>query len=105
MKLTLLAAFALVAALTSEATLAQGVVVEIGPEQRTRIREYVVERRVRPVIVEGRFAVGATLPAAVETYEVPEAWGPAVRRYRYVYSGDNVILVEPGSRRIVEIID
>jgi hypothetical protein len=49
--------------------------------------------------------VGAVLPADVEMRAVPNDWGPDVRRYRYVYSDDRVLLVEPGSRRVVHILD
>jgi len=84
---------------------AQSAVVEIAPEQRTTIKQYVVKEKVKPVTVKERISVGATLPADVELHTVPSAWGPAVSKYRYVYSNDNVYLVEPSSRRVVTIID
>src|SRR5215203_2839064 len=84
---------------------AQAVSVEIAPEQRTRIKEYVVKEKVRPVTVKERVTVGATLPADVELVTVPETWGPSVSKYRYVYSDNHVVLVEPSSRRVVQIID
>ena len=85
--------------------LAQSAVVEIAPEQRTTIKQYVVKEKVKPVTVRERISVGATLPADVELHTVPSAWGPAVSRYRYVYSNDNVYLIEPDSRRVVTVID
>jgi hypothetical protein len=36
---------------------------------------------------------------------VPADWGPTVSKYRYVYHDNNVVLVEPSSRRVVHIID
>jgi hypothetical protein len=65
----------------------------------------VVKEKVRPVTVKERVSVGATIPADVELVAVPENWGPSVSRYRYVYSDNHVVLVEPSSRRIVQIID
>jgi len=82
-----------------------GAAVVVAPEQRTVIKKYVVERKVKPITVRERIAVGATLPADVELLAVPGDWGPDLGRYRYVYHDDNVILVEPSSRRVVHVID
>ena len=85
--------------------IAQSVSVEIGPQERTRIKEYVVKEKVAPVRVKERVTVGAVLPAEVELRTVPSDWGPWGSKYRYVYHEDNVVLVEPSSRRVVQIID
>ena len=79
--------------------------VVVAPEQRTAIKQYVVKEKVRPFKLQSRVTVGATLPADVELAPVPEIWGPTFRPYRYVYTGDDVVLVDPSSRRVVEIID
>jgi hypothetical protein len=98
----------------SSPTFAQGVGVQVGPvgagvtfapEQRTRIKEYVVKERVAPVTVRERIAVGSRLPADVELRAVPSDWGPSVSRYRYIYSGDNVYFVEPSTREVIQVID
>jgi hypothetical protein len=114
MKRTVLAAIA-IAALATTSAFAQTTTVTtspgtsasvtIAPEQRTKIKQYVVQQKVKPITVKERIAVGATLPADVELMTVPSDWGPEVARYRYVYSGDDVMLVEPSSRRVVQIID
>jgi hypothetical protein len=105
MKRTLLAGAAALAITLSGQALAEGVSVEIAPEQRTRIKEYVVKEKMRPVTVQERVTVGATLPADVELRTVPSDWGPSVSRYRYIYHDDHVVLVDPSSRRVVQIID
>jgi hypothetical protein len=114
MKHSILAGVAALALLASGQAFAQGVGVQVGPvgagitfapEQRTRIKEYVVKERVAPVTVRERIAVGATLPADVELRAVPSDWGPSVSRYRYVYSNDNIYFVEPSSRRVVHVLD
>jgi hypothetical protein len=98
----------------STPSFAQGVGVQVGPvgagitfapEQRTRIKEYVVKERVAPVTVRERIAVGSRLPADVELRAVPSDWGPSVSRYRYIYSGDNVYFVEPSTREVIQVID
>jgi hypothetical protein len=82
-----------------------GVGIGIVPEQRTRIKEYVVKERVAPVTVRERLTVGARLPADVELRAVPSDWGPSVTKYRYVYSDDRVYFVEPSTREVVHILD
>jgi uncharacterized protein DUF1236 len=90
---------------TTVVTPEPGATVTIAPEQRTRIKEYVVQQRVRPARIEERVTVGGTLPADVELSAVPSDWGPSVSRYRYVYSNDRVMLVDPSTRRVIQIID
>jgi hypothetical protein len=79
--------------------------VQIEPEYRTRIKSYVTEHRVRPVTTKEKIIVGATVPSDVELEAVPTDWGPSLTKYRYVYSGDRVMLVDPGSRTVVQEID
>ena len=93
----------LAAALLTTQAFAQAVVVS--PEQRTTIKEYVVKEKIRPHRMQSRVTVGATLPADVELAPVPETWGPSFRSYRYVYTGDDVVLVDPSSRRVIDVID
>src|SRR6266567_2648405 len=101
MKPTFVAGATALAVLLSAQALAQSVEVEIAPEQRTRIKEYVVKEKVAPVRVQERISVGAVLPADVELRTVPSDWGPWGSRYNYVYSDDRVYLVEPSTRRVV----
>ena len=102
MKLQIMSA-AVVLSLSSGAVFAQSVVVE--PEQRTRIKEYVVKEKVPRVTVRERYRVGATVPPDVELREVPEDWGPSVRKYRYYHTDTGVHFVDPDSRRVMYDID
>ena len=79
--------------------------VVISPERRTMMRNYVVKERVRPRTFKERVVVGATLPEDVELAPVPEPWGPELRSYRYVYGDDRIYLVEPSSRRVIQVIE
>ena len=92
------------AALFTGQALAQSVIT-VEPEQRTRIREYIVQQHVRPVAVEEHVTVGATLPDDIKLAPVPQAWGPSVTHYRYVYTNDHVVLVDPSTRRVVQIVE
>ncbi len=102
------------AAMLSTGALAQNTVVTTGaghaavriePETRTRIHSYVTEHKVRPVEMREKIVVGAPVPRDVELEAVPAEWGPSLTRYRYVYSGQRVILVDPETRNVVEEID
>jgi hypothetical protein len=79
--------------------------IRIEPEYRTRIKSYVTEHKIRPVQTQERIIVGAKVPTTVELEAVPSDWGPSLTKYRYVYSGDRVMLVDPGTRTVVHEVD
>ena len=78
--------------------------VTIQPEVRTKVREYVTTSKPKSVMAPSGFSVsvGATLPEAVEIQTFPATVG--VTQYRYAVVGDQTVLVDPGTRRIVEIV-
>jgi len=76
----------------------------LGVEDRPRFREYVVRERHPSYRYSDEFIVGATLPeSGVTYYEVPGEYH--VQGYRYAYVNDHAVLVDPRTRRIVQIID
>lgn len=80
--------------------------VIITQEQQPIIREYVVRQNVAPVAVipDYDFAVGTVVPDVVEVrpLEVPEL----TNKYEYVVtSSGQTVLVEPGTRRVVQVVD
>src|ERR1700710_650757 len=86
----------------------------LGVDGRPRLRRSVVERpRFRSYVVEQRrpsyqyredVRVGAVLPEeGVTYYDVPQEYG--VRDYRYTVVNGRTVLVEPRTRRIVEIVE
>jgi hypothetical protein len=79
--------------------------VQIEPESRTRIRSYVTEHKIRPIQSQERVVVGSTVPREVELEAVPAEWGPSLTRYRYVYSGERVMLVDPGTRTVIQEVE
>jgi hypothetical protein len=79
--------------------------VQIEPQYRTKIKSYVTEHKIHPITTKERITVGARVPADVELATVPADWGPSVTKYRYVYSNDRVMLVDPGTRTVVQEID
>jgi hypothetical protein len=80
------------------------VVGGIADTAQPRFRSYVVERRVPSYAYTQQVVVGAELPAAgVTYYEVPAEY--AVPQYRYTVVNNRTVLVDPGTRRIVQIIE
>lgn len=79
--------------------------VQIEPQYRTKIKSYVTEHKIRPIQSREKIVVGAKVPSDVELEAVPSDWGPSLTKYRYVYSGDRVMLVDPGTRTVVQEVD
>src|SRR5262245_43394164 len=77
----------------------------LGVDDRPRFREYVVREHRPSYHYRERLHVRVVLPAeGVTYYEVPAEYH--VRgHYRYTVVNDQPVLVEPGTRRVVEVID
>jgi len=81
--------------------------IELTPAQRTTIYRTVTRERLQAA--EPAFAVrlGARVPEAVELQDIPSAVVadvPTVRRYRYMVVNNEVVLVDPATSQVVEII-
>ena len=80
--------------------------ITIAPEKRTVIKQRFTGAPV--TTVKEKVTVGATVPADVELMAVPDTVVteiPTVKSYRYFRYNDDVVLVDPSSRRVVQIID
>ena len=76
----------------------------LGVDQRPRFRSYVVEQRHPSYQYREDVRVGAVLPEeGVTYYDVPQEYG--VRDYRYTVVNGRTVLVEPRTRRIVEVVE
>jgi hypothetical protein len=76
----------------------------IAADQRPAFREYIVREKVPNYTISERVVVGGVLPeAGVTYYDVPQTFG--VTPYRYTVVNGRTILVEPRSRRIVQVVD
>ncbi len=72
--------------------------------QRPAFREYVIRERVPTYTIPDRVVVGTVLPeAGVTTYDVPQTFGATP--YRYTVVNGETVLVEPRSRRIVQVVE
>ena len=75
-----------------------------GVDPRLRLRSYVVEQRRPSYQYREDVRVGVVLPEdGVTHYDVPQEYG--VRGHRYTVVNGRTVLVEPRTRRIVEIVE
>jgi hypothetical protein len=73
-------------------------------EQRPAFREYVVTERVPSYTVPQRIVVGTILgDEGVTFYDVPQRFGATP--YRYTVVNGETVLIEPRTRRIMQVID
>ncbi|MEH6949855.1 DUF1236 domain-containing protein [Nitrobacter sp. NHB1] len=76
----------------------------ITDEQRPAFREYIVTERVPSYTVPQRIVVGAVLAdEGVTFYDVPQRFGATP--YRYTVVNGETVLIEPRTRRIMQVID
>ena len=76
----------------------------LGVDMRPRFRTYVDSRNVPSYRYSDDVRVGVVLPSdGVTYYEVPAEYG--VRNYRYTVVNNRTVLVDPSTRRIVEIVE
>ena len=69
-----------------------------------RFNTYVRERNIRPYTYSGELAVGGSLPnEGIEYYEVPQEYN--VPTYRYTVINGRTVLVDPTTRRVMQILD
>jgi len=83
----------------------------LSSEQRTRIRETVIKQSDAPRIsrneVKFNLSVGTVVPRSVRFSTLPAAVieiHPAWRGYSYVLVDDEIVVIEPGTLRIVAIL-
>jgi uncharacterized protein YcfJ len=75
----------------------------IADQQHPEFRTYVTTQKAPSYTYKEEVRVGAVLPEAGVTYhEVPAQY--KVKGYRYTVVNDTPVLVEPSSRRIVQVI-
>lgn len=78
--------------------------VGIALDQHPAFREYIVRERVPSYTIPDRVVVGGVLPeSGVTIYDVPQSFGATP--YRYTVVNGETILVEPRTRRIVQVIE
>jgi Protein of unknown function (DUF1236) len=82
--------------------------VELSPAQRTIIYRSATRAHVQTAPPAGlQVRLGARVPRSVDLYEMPTTIVeelPTIRRYRYMVVNDEVVLVDPATSEVVEVI-
>ena len=76
----------------------------LGLQDRPRFRSYVETEHVRSYDYDRPLHAGAILPEDYTYYDVPEAYH-VKREYRYTVINHHPVIVEPRTRRVVEVIE
>ena len=78
----------------------------VGDAAEPRFRTYVVEQRVPSYTYADPVAVGTVLPEqGVVYHRLPEEYGAQASQYNYTVVNDRAVIVEPRTRRVVQIIE
>lgn len=80
--------------------------ISIAPEKRTVIRQHL--STAKPVTVKEKVTVGMAVPDTVELQTVPDTVVsdiPSVKGYSYFVHDNNVVFVDPKTRKVVTIVE
>lgn len=81
------------------------VVGGIAGDNTPRFKHYVVEQRVPSYAYDQDLAVGTVLPERGVVYrQVPAEYGVR-QEYRYTVVNDRAVIVEPRTRRVIQVIE
>ncbi|WP_244937376.1 DUF1236 domain-containing protein, partial [Methylobacterium crusticola] len=87
---------------------ARGAVTRLDTGQRTEFRQTIVKSGVRPVSnVNFALNVGTAVPRSVALHALPPAiltLVPAYRGFRYVLVDDDIVIIDPDTYEIVDVI-
>ncbi|MEQ1956871.1 DUF1236 domain-containing protein [Mesorhizobium yinganensis] len=93
------AAVALALAAFAGSAMADDVVV-FKPEQETVVREYVKKEPIASIKLPGvELNVGSTVPDTVELHTIPDV------QYRYTVVDNKTVLVDPGTHKIIHVMN
>lgn len=88
---------------------AAGTSANLTSEQRTTIGTAIRQQNVRPVTnVNFTLAIGANVPRDIDLHPLPVSvieLYPAWRGYHFVLAGDEIVVIDPATFRIVAIIE
>ncbi|WP_460449104.1 DUF1236 domain-containing protein [Alsobacter sp. SYSU BS001988] len=75
---------------------------------RPRVQQYVVEQKRPSVAYDQEVVVGATLPQAVQTYEVPDTVVTTTKQrtgWHYAVVNNRTVIVDNKTRRVIEVVN
>jgi len=87
---------------------AAGAHANLTSEQRTKITTVIKQHKVEPVKLDVDVRVGTRIPEHVHYYPLPAevvTIYPQWRGFDYIIVGDTIVVIDPGTREIVAVID
>jgi hypothetical protein len=87
---------------------AAGAHANLTPEQRTKITTVIKQQKVEPVKLNVDVRVGTRIPQTVHYYPLPAevvTIYPQWRGFDYIVVGETIVVIDPGTREIVAVID
>ncbi|MBZ6079051.1 DUF1236 domain-containing protein [Microvirga puerhi] len=87
---------------TGTLAIAQSTTITISPEEETTVTKYITEHPMTSADVPDvtSVTVGTELPSSVELHTVP-----SVQKYRVAVIKNRTVLVDPGTRKVVKVIE
>lgn len=87
---------------------AAGAHANLTSEQRTKITTVIKQHKVEPVKLNVDVRVGTRIPETVHYYPLPAevvTIYPQWRGFDYIIVGDTIVVIDPGTREIVAVLD
>lgn len=81
----------------------QGSSTPLTMQQRPRLREQALKHRDAEIRMQDDVGVGTVLPQDARLIEIPAEFG--IERYQLALANQKTLLVDPATRRVVEVID
>jgi hypothetical protein len=81
--------------------------VQFSERERTTIQESIRREKVERTNINVNISIGATIPRSVRLHALPAAIvgiNPAYRSYRYVVVHDEIVIINPQTYRVVEVL-
>lgn len=92
----------------SQDTMKQSGSLQLSAKQKTAIFQSVTKEKVKsPPPANLQVSVGAQVPASIELYPLPAnvvSEVPAAKSYKYTVAQNQVVIVDPTSMKIVDVI-
>lgn len=101
MKRFVIASLLVAASLTSAH--ADKSIVPVTKDQRAIIANYVTQHKLTPATIQ-KTKRGAKIATTVALTDVPAEWGADLTKYKYIYTNDKILFINPESRVLVDSI-
>ncbi|WP_201836069.1 DUF1236 domain-containing protein [Microvirga zambiensis] len=81
--------------------------VQLSPEKQATVRQHVQREHPPEARTGGPVTVGMTVPESVELWGLPQdsvTEVPATTSYKFLLTGKTIAVVDPDSRKVIQII-